>query len=125
MDGQYSYGFPYSSSNKFTREPFKKSHKVHNFEEPVFSFVPSIGISQIIKLPNSFSKNYQDNFILSSLNNASLYRIKFDSDYEKVIFMERIFVGKRIRDLKFDQINNSIILALEDFHEVMILKVKP
>ena len=120
-----SYGFPYSSSNKFTREPFKKSHKVHNFEEPVFSFVPSIGISQIIKLPNSFSKNYQDNFILSSLNNASLYRIKFDSDYEKVIFMERIFVGKRIRDLKFDQINNSIILALEDFHEVMILKVKP
>ena len=29
--------------------------------------------------------------------------------------MERILL-KRIRDLKFDQINNSIILALEDFH---------
>ena len=28
----------------------------YNYEEPVFSFVPSIGISQIIDLENNFSK---------------------------------------------------------------------
>ena len=27
----------------------KKSHKDYGFEEPIYSFVPSIGISQIIK----------------------------------------------------------------------------
>ena len=36
--------------------------------------------------------------------------------------MERIFVGKRIRDLKYVDLQNVLILALEDFQEIMILK---
>ena len=44
---------------------------------------------------------------------------------KKLFLWKEFLLEKRIRDLKFDQINNSIILALEDFHEVMILKVKP
>ena len=117
-----SYGFPYPSSNKFKREPYKKNHKDFNFEEPIFSFIPSIGISQIISISNKFSKNWQDNYLLSSLNGASLYRLKFNKDFNKIIFMEKIFVGKRIRDLKYVENQNALILALEDFQEIMILK---
>tara|TARA_Y100000590_G_scaffold2893_1_gene3819 strand:+ start:1948 stop:3291 length:1344 start_codon:yes stop_codon:yes gene_type:complete len=117
-----SYGFPYSSTNNFKREPYKINHEDNGFEEPIFSFIPSIGISQIISIPNKFSKNWQDNYLLSSLNGASLYRLKFSKDFNKIIFMERIFVGKRIRDLKYVDLQNVLILALEDFQEIMILK---
>tara|TARA_B100001250_G_scaffold414331_1_gene452023 strand:+ start:3594 stop:4940 length:1347 start_codon:yes stop_codon:yes gene_type:complete len=117
-----SYGLPYKSSNKFLREPYAKNHEDNFFEEPIFSFIPSIGISQIISIPNKFSKNWQDNYLLSSLNGASLYRMKFSKDFNKIIFMERIFIGKRIRDLKYEESQNALILALEDFQEIMILK---
>ena len=117
-----SYGFPYSSTNNFKREPYKINHEDNDFEEPIFSFIPSIGISQIISIPNKFSKNWQDNYLLSSLNGASLYRLKFSKDFNKIIFMERIFVGKRIRDLKYVDLQNVLMFALEDFKEIMILK---
>ena len=80
---------------------YKKKHKKFGFEEPIYSFVPSIGISQIIKIPNSFSKLWKNNFIVSSLGSKSLYRIKFNDKYSKVQFIEKIFIGERIRDLLF------------------------
>ena len=36
--------------------------------------------------------------------------------------MERIFIGKRIRDLKFSKKYNVIFLALEDWREVGVFK---
>ena len=36
--------------------------------------------------------------------------------------MEKIFIGKRIRDLKYLENSNSLVLALEDFQEIMVLK---
>lgn len=118
-----SYGSSYTKHrNKFKRESYKKSHEDYNFQEPIYSFVPSIGISKIIRLPDTFSKNWQDNFLLSSLNGGSLYRIKFDKSYKKILFMEKIFIGKRIRDLKYLENSNSLVLALEDFQEIMVLK---
>ncbi len=119
-----SYGTSYRKHrNKYNREPYKKTHKDYNFKEPIYTFVPSIGISKIISVPDTFSKNWEGNFLLASLNGASLYRIKFNESYEKIIFMEKIFIGKRIRDLKYLESNNSLVLALEDFHEIMVLKV--
>ena len=87
-----------------------------------FSFVPSIGISEIMRVPNKFSKNWQDNFLLASLNGASLYRIKFSPKFDKIIFKEKIFINRRIRDLKYSDKYNVIILALEDWKEIGILK---
>ena len=82
-------------------------------EEPIFSFVPAIGISEIIKLPNNFSKLWQDNFLLASLNGKYLYRIKFDDDYNKIIYYEPIYIGDRIRDLIYNKDSKKILLALE------------
>ena len=106
----------------FERKSYKDSHEDYNFQEPIYTFVPSIGISKIIRLPDTFSRNWQGNFLLSSLNGSSLYRIKFDKSYKKIFYIEKIFVGKRIRDLKYLENNNSLILALEDFQEIMVLK---
>lgn len=128
-----NYGWPVSSygelyrkqSYNFEDEPFyKKNHKKYNFEEPIFSFVPSIAISEIIKIPNNFSKQWQDNFLIGSLNGKSLHRLKFDENYNKILFIEKIYIGKRIRDIKYNPNTNSIILAFDEDYELLFLNKK-
>ncbi len=116
------YGWPVASyGEKYLRDKdksgtqpnYKKNHKKSGFEEPIFSFIPAIGISEIIKLPNNFSKLWEDNFLLASLNGKYLYRIKFSEDYNKIIYNEPIYIGDRIRDLIYNNNSKKIILALE------------
>lgn len=116
-----SYGYAHNIKVNSDRKYFK-NHDNNGFEEPIYSFVPSIGISQIIKIDDNFSKNWQGNFLLSSLNGGSLYRIKFSKNLNKVIFLEKIFINRRIRDLKYSDKLNAIILALEDWTEIGILR---
>ena len=123
-----NYGWPISSYGDlyFTRQknPFyEKSHEEFGYIEPVFSYVPSIGISTIIKVPENFSKFWQDNYLIASLYGNSLHRIKFDSAYNKILFSEKIFLGERIRDIKFYE-KNLIILTFESGLDLGILKIK-
>ena len=115
-----SYGYAYKMEKNQNRK-YLKDHQEDKFKEPIFSFVPSIGISEIIKIPDEFHKDWKDNFLISSLNAGSLYRVKFNKNFNKVLYMEKIFINSRIRDLKYSKNINSIILALEDFTEIGIL----
>ncbi len=125
-----NYGWPIASyGGKYDFKygdplTYKNNHKSLGFEEPIFSFVPSIAISEIIKIPNSFSEHFIDNFLISSLNGRSLYRIKFDEDYTKLIFYEKIFINRRVRDLKFHNKSKSILLAFEEYGEIGIISKK-
>jgi len=56
---------------------------------------------------------WQDNFLLASLNKKYLYRIKFNDDYNKIIYKESIYIGDRIRDLIYNKDLQKIFLALE------------
>lgn len=119
-----SYGEKYGLKKKliFTKNvTYLKSHYKNNFIEPIYSFVPSIGISELIKLPHTFSNLFKNNFILSSLNSRHLYRIKFDSSFQKIIYKEKIFINERVRDLKFHKKLNLILLAFEENGEIGIL----
>ena len=102
---------------------YKKNHLNLNFIEPIFSFVPSIGISEIIKIPNEFSKYWQNNYFISSLNGVSLYRTYFDKNFSKVIFYEKIPIGERIRDIKYISSIKSFALALEDTGSIGLLSL--
>ena len=64
-------------------------------------------------MDNNFSKKWQNNFLLSSLRAQSIYRIKFDENYNKILFFEKITIGKRIRDISYNKKNKKILLALE------------
>ena len=71
-----NYGWPVSSAGehyggkiknikKYEKYPLYKSHTEHGFIEPLHSFVPSIGISEIVKIgPNKY--------VISSLKDKSL-----------------------------------------------------
>jgi len=120
-----NYGWPIASYGEkynfnYESEPlYKKDHKKFNFEEPVFSFTTAIGISELIRLPNSFSNFFQEYFIVTSLMGRSLYFIKFDDIFTKVLTYEKVFLGERIRDIKY--FKNFILLALEENGELGIL----
>jgi hypothetical protein len=103
-----------SKNNKIFIQRYFKNHHDYDFTEPLFAFVPSIGISELIKLPNNFSKTWENNYLISSLNGKSLFRVKFDKKYTRVIFFEKIVIGQRIRDLKYNKKMNVIFLALEN-----------
>lgn len=93
---------------------YKKNHKIFGFEEPIYSFVPSIGISDLILIPKKFSLAWENNFFIASLNAGSLFRVKFDENFDKIIFVEKIFIGERIRDIEYLEEKNIFLLALEN-----------
>ena len=114
---QNNYGWPivslgerYDFKYNTNEIHYKKNHFENNFKTPVFSFIPSIGISEIIKLPDTFSIYYDNHFLISSLNGKSLFFTRFNESYNKVISIEKVFIGNRIRDLKFHKKYNSIII---------------
>ena len=120
-----NFGWPISSYgdlywSKDIEPYYKKNHSEFGFIEPIFSFVPSIGISEIAKVPDNFSPYWKNNFLIGSLYGQSIYRIKFDEAYSKILFSEKIFIGERVRDIKFYK-NNSIVLSIEDGLDLAIL----
>ena len=118
-----SYGRRYDSDYEDNPLNYKADHESYGYIEPIFSFIPSIGISEIIKIPNQFLVNWVDNYLVSSLNKRALFRVKFNKSKDKLLFYEEIFIGSRIRDIKYHNNSDSILLALEDRAELGILKV--
>ena len=80
--------------------------------EPVKYFVPSIGISEIIKMNDS-------NYLLSSLKDKSIYTFSLKDN--QILDFQRFLVGERIRDLI--KKNNKIYLFLEDSSSIGILNL--
>ena len=121
-----NYGWPiasYGESYKDKSLKYLKSHKENEFEEPIHAFLPSIGISELIILPNSFNPKWKFNALISSLNGRSIYRAKFeDKKFNKIIYLEKIYIGERIRDIKYVDRLNFIILALERTGDLGIIK---
>lgn len=127
-----NYGFPIASlgepyefakKNDGNRDDFqfKKQHKKYNFEEPIFSFSQGIGISEIAKIPKKYSKYWINNYFIASLNGRSLYRVNFDNDFNKLNYMEKIYIGERIRDIIYVSSKNIFVLALEETGSLGIL----
>ncbi len=131
-----NYGFPIASigepyefnkidkSKKENRKKFDylKNHILNGFQEPIFVFAKAIGISEIIHVPENFSKYWKENFLVSSLNARSLFRINFDKNFQKIIYYEKIFIGERIRDIIYLSNKKAFILALEDTGSIGILR---
>ena len=85
-----SYGDLYFSNQNHTT----KSHKDQGFIEPIYSYVPSIGISNI-KVPKIY-EYWKNNYLIASMEIA-----RIDEKFTKILFSEKIYVGEKIRDIKF------------------------
>ena len=54
----------------------------------------------------------------------SLYIVKFNNDYEKVISIERLFVGERIRDIIYSEDLNGFLIAMENSSSIGLVRNK-
>jgi len=109
-----SYGYKYNQPKNDDLE-FKDSHIDYGFKEPIYSFVPSIGISELISIPDNFNDLWENNYFISSLWGESLYRIRLSKNHNKIIYNEKIYIGNRFRDLKYSELKNNFLLSLEDY----------
>jgi glucose/arabinose dehydrogenase len=122
-----NYGWPVASYGKayFTKDlTYKNSHNKYGYKEPIFSFLSAIGISELIKIPNSFFNNtdLENTYLISSLFGRSLFLTNFDEKFTKVTFIEKIYIGERIRDLIYLEKNKIVLLSLENPTRIGILK---
>ena len=124
----HNYGWPIVSLgkpyNEKSLDPFLKSHEDNNFTPPIFSFIPSIGMSDIEKISDDFySENELKNlFIIASLNARSIFLTQFDKEFKKINFYEKIMIGERIRDLEFIESLNILIMSYDQESKLGILK---
>ena len=127
-----NYGWPIASDGHKYRKGFnnidlKKTYIDHsdkNFEQPIFSFIPSVGISEIIKIDNKFTVNWIDNYLVGSLFGKHIYRIRFNKTFDKINYFEKIYIGERIRDLKYSTRHSAVLMALENTGSLGILTKK-
>ncbi len=113
-----SYGEHYGgksnyNKNKYKKYPLYKSHSEHGFIEPIKSFVPSIGISEIVKIQ-------KNKYVLSSLKDHSLYFFEL-SEEKKMLNLNRVEVFERVRDLRFN--DNKLYLFLEDSASIGVINL--
>jgi hypothetical protein len=101
------------NKEKYLKYPLYKSHSKHGFIEPLKSFVPSIGISEITKI-----ENYK--YVVSSLKDRSLYF--FELKDRKISSLKRVEVSERVRDLRFK--NNKLFLFLEETPSIGIIDLE-
>jgi len=118
-----NYGWPISSYGEhyegravfnktlYEKYPLYKSHSEHGFIEPLKAFVPSIGISEIVKVGTN-------KYVVSSMVDKSLYFFEL-SKQKKIINVERVEVYERVRDLKFN--NNQLFLFIENSASIGVL----
>ena len=109
--GEHYGGKIKDNKNKYNKYPLYNSHSKYGFIEPLKSFVPSIGISEISKIENN-------TYVVSSLKDKSLYFFNLDKKKE-IINLKRVEISERIRDLKFK--NDKLYLFLEDSPSIGIV----
>jgi len=111
LDEVQNYGWAISSMGEhyggrveknvqiYEKYPLHNSHSDFGFIEPVKSFVPSIGISEIVKIG-------QDKYVVSSLKDRALYFFELDKQ-SFLINLNRVEVSERIRDFKSENNGNK------------------
>tara|TARA_B100000035_G_scaffold313407_1_gene327052 strand:- start:515 stop:1816 length:1302 start_codon:yes stop_codon:yes gene_type:complete len=111
--GEHYGGKTLNNKKKYEKYPLYKSHTKYGFIEPLKSFVPSIAISEIIKLKNN-------KYVVASMKDKSLYFFELNTD-EKIINLERVEVYERVRDLKLNK--NKLYLFLENSGSIGLINL--
>ena len=113
-----NYGWPIVSSGQpyNLKDPEKyKNNSKETFEEPLFTFLKSVGVSSVVVYDNKKFSRWKQNFLVATLKNRSIFRLNFTktgSDNYKINGIECIKIGQRIRKLRV--YNGSIYLTTDE-----------
>jgi len=113
------YGYDFSrptAEEKYTIKNGKCSEKA--FTPPIFYWPDLTGISQGLEYSGNEFAAFQNNLLVGSLAGTSIYRIRL-GDANNVMFIERINVHERVRDLTLT--SEGKILVLTDGGSLLML----
>jgi cytochrome c2 len=100
IDGRH-YGFPVvtygTQYGAQVWEPNPRQGRHDGFEKPVYAWVPSVGISQLIEVDSVQFPYWNGDLLVASLDGRSLFRLRVED--ERVVFAEPMPIGHRIRDI--------------------------
>ncbi|AFS47274.1 Glucose/Sorbosone dehydrogenase [alpha proteobacterium HIMB5] len=100
-----NYGWPLSSYGTKYEEisiaSYKLSHSNYGFKEPLFQFTPSIGISDLTNCTPQMIEYFERNgcLLATSLRDQSLVIFLLDKNLSRVIGIEKIDFGQRLRHI--------------------------
>ena len=103
----YTYGTDYGKKSW----PLNNKLKLDNYKEPIVSWTPSIAVSNLIFYNSKYLPKWKNNFIVSTLRDKNLYRITLSKNYRRMINVEKIKIGYRMRDIIVDSRGRIIILT--------------
>ncbi len=119
-----NYGWPYVTFGTQYGQyewPLNANQGRHqDFDLPVFAFVPSIGVSNLIDVVG-VPQPWDGDLLVSSLAARKLYRIRIRAG--RVLVVEPILVDTRVRDLT--QMTDGTIVLWGDNAEFVELTVAP
>jgi hypothetical protein len=114
-----NYGWPLQSfGSEYDVSIISKAYdSIDNHQLPLYTFMPSIGISSIDECPKNYASYYEpfNCLAVSSMRGGAIFFVVFDG--AKVFFTERLDFGSRIR--KFFVSDNKIV-AVTDFEGVIV-----
>lgn len=110
-----TYGTEYGT---FAWPASREQNRHTGYAQPVYAWVPSVGISNLIRIERDRFGTWKNNLIAGSLASHSLYRIVTDGD--RLVVNEPIPVGSRIRDLL--ELNDGRILLWTDDAALMMVE---
>jgi len=88
------------------------------YQAPMFAWVPSIGVSNLIQV-EGFHARWDDDLLVASLKAESLFRLRLDGS--RVLYSEPIYVGQRIRDIA--QLPDGAIVLWTDDTQLLFVSV--
>lgn len=103
-----TYGIQYGN---LPWEPAIEQGRHENYTKPVFSWMPSIGPTNLVAIDGPKFKSWQGDLLIGSMPAKSLFRLRLDSN--RVVYSEQIYLGHRIRDLETLP-NGSIGMITDD-----------
>ena len=125
-----NYGWPYatfgtnfnsynpsvndSDKNKSKRVwPLDKTNNTHEgYPKPIYSWGNTFGASNLIIYEGNYFDKWNKNLIISSLVSKQLTRMIYDYEDKRIVYVENIPVGERIRDII--SLDNGKIVLLTD-----------
>jgi cytochrome c2 len=88
------------------------------FKPPLFAWVPSIGVSNLIQV-EGFHRRWDGDLLMASLKALSLFRLRLEGS--RILYSEPIFIGQRIRDIA--QLKNGTIVLWTDDTQLQFISV--
>jgi cytochrome c2 len=89
-----TYGTDYGSA-VWPLNPHQGHHD--GFVPPVFAWVPSIGVSNLLRLQGAAFPSWKDDLLVTSLHARTVFRMHIEEN--RPVYAEPIEVGDRIRDI--------------------------